>query len=370
MAALGFIDRGSLLGASWRFSRGDGSLIRSHLRFHQDGSIIDRPHANESMWRLEADSLLFLHETGQVTSTFDTVEITENKGRKLLGSYNFDQSIIHVLEEEIQPPTGRPWGTRPRVAVLVRTHLLNHKLLSLYNMLRSSPAFDTYILADETRGIIPLSRQDVISHTIEMCQDIGLAPEERGNYLWHFGDYPIYIAQRLLPQYDYYFQIEYDVQLTRNTPFYIEALINRIISHDNKPLDFFGVGLGIAGDAWGHAPMARNYFQDVYMTFFPFVGLSARAVNFLYEWRKREAKDRPDGVDYLHCEAFVGSALIADGSFHWAELNSIIPNSCRRATFRVGLPMLLGDEVLEDAELLHPVFDAAAYLQKHGLETA
>jgi len=96
------------------------------------------------------------------------------------------------------------------------------------------------------------------------------------------------------------------------------------------------------------------------------VVLSARALLFLYDLRRSEARRAPARADLMHCEAFVGSALLNSPDFRCVEINQLIPNTFRLETFRVGLPMLLGSQAHGmETELMHPVFEAEDYVVKH-----
>ncbi|WP_420977945.1 hypothetical protein, partial [Campylobacter coli] len=62
-------------------------------------------------------------------------------------------------------------------------------------------------------------------------------PSNHENALWLCGDYALYCGISAQPNYDYYFMIEYDVHFTRENPFLLEALINRLQSLDGQALD-------------------------------------------------------------------------------------------------------------------------------------
>ncbi len=54
----------------------------------------------------------------------------------------------------------------------------------------------------------------MIEHTVDQCRkELNLCRLDDRLYLWHFGDYPIYCAFSKIPEYDYYLQIEYDVDI-------------------------------------------------------------------------------------------------------------------------------------------------------------
>jgi hypothetical protein len=88
------------------------------------------------------------------------------------------------------------------------------------------------------------------------------------------GDFPFYCAQRRIPNYDYYFQIEFDVHFVRQNPLYLEGLISRLGGYDAVPYDFLGTLLSEAPDHWFWKANAAKVYPRVYEGLFAFVGLS------------------------------------------------------------------------------------------------
>jgi hypothetical protein len=269
---------------------------------------------------------------------------------------------MHTLSE-LSAGGGR---VLPRVAVLVRTHLVTDKLHDLLRILERGVGYDLFVCADESRGAMALAGRAVLSHSVSMCDEIGLMgslPDE--NVLWYCGDYAFYCAHHLIPDYDFYILIEYDVDLVRGNALGIEGLINRLKDEDGD-YDLLACRYGVPGEGWGWAETCRDYFNRVYSLLFPFVVLSNRAVRYLYDWRRHETKHPPASGRYAFCEALVPSALNAAGGFRCADLNDLMPGCYEPDTFRVGAPMLLGalPALNRRVEWVHPVFSENEYLER------
>lgn len=353
---------------TWKFGRADGSTILLTLRLLPGGRFSEHTHPNETSWRVKAGRLEFLDLTANITTRFETSVIGQDGAMELRGEYRGypKGQVIHTLIEKESPNNNALLGG-PRVAVLIRTHVVNAKLWDLLDSLSGSPIFDLYVLADETHGPLAVSGAAVVSHTVRMCSELGLYTDF-DNVLWKCGDYPIYCALSQLPDYDYYIQIEFDVQIVRKSPLYVERLIGRLRAHPDEQLDLVIPYLQLAGPQWMWASAAAKAYTSVYMGFFPFVVLSARAANYLLGERRKEALRILSGSDIIHCEAFCGTALLAAGHYKCIGLDALIPGSISTDTFSVQgqINFLLGAHVVRhpEVEMLHPVLDAKEFLSR------
>ncbi len=369
-----WISAEAVLQRIWRFSRGDGSVIARQIRLAANGRLIGYANPNETTWRWTDDGLEFLDAHGAVTTRFDEL-VQDAAGScsmqgRFLGTGAHD--VVHVLTE-----LPRPWRppNRPRIAVLVRTHLVTDKLLDLLETLKRGIGYDLFVCADETRGALPLHGEAVVAHSVAMCAEIGLLAPPDGVFLeplnrhperllWYFGDYAFYCAQYCIPDYEYYAMIEYDVEFVRGNSLALEGLLNRIADSPDGPWDLVAAHYGTRPPEWGWSATCEGIFDQVYGVLLPLVVLSKRAISYLYDWRRREAAHPPADGRFVFCEAFVPSALNAAGGFRCADLATLIPGSWDPQTFRVGAPMLLGalPSLKRGIEVVHPVFSEREFL--------
>jgi len=264
------------------------------------------------------------------------------------------------------PTTKQGLDTHPRVAVLVRTHLANKKLFHLLGILRQSPRYDLFVVADETNGALDVGEYRKLVHSTAACAAFGL-PSAHPRILWHCGDYPLYFAAAEIPDYDYYLMIEFDVDLVAQSPAFIETLIPRLAPHDLISEHF-----RLPEPGWPWFAAASAVYETVYTAgLFAFLALSRNAIEFLLLARRAEAKRGGKGETIIHCEAHTASALAAAG-FSCVSINDLIPGATDRRCFHdpdfdlKTSHYLLGQYQVSvpNVALVHPVYDLAEYLKK------
>ena len=364
----------SILGRSWSFGRGDGSVIAGNIRLLRDGTILGHKQRNESAWRVSEGALEFLDAAGNVTCRFDSQ--TEERGSlTLTGRFRPLADCVHVLKETRRLIKRGSANREPRVAMLVRTHLVNDKLFDLLDLLNQSRRYDLFVTADETRQTLDLRGYVKLTHAADFAQAFGL-PHSHGRILWHCGDFPLYFAAAERPDYDYYIMMEYDVDLVRKSPLFLEGLIARLADED-RAVDLVTVNLGRAYQGWSWATAALRTFPAVYTTgTFAFLVVSRRAVAHLLAARRREAVQGVAENDIMHCEAFCASALM-DGGFACTSVNALIENAVDRESFHPGSfdkahsSFLLNHYRLDDPriEMVHPVYALPAFLSREYHKT-
>jgi hypothetical protein len=172
-----------------------------------------------------------------------------------------------------------------RMAVLIRTHYVDGPLLALAERIKSGGAFDVYIVADETGGVLDCGGAPKISLTAETIAGLGLydgAPK----VLWRCGDYGYYAARQALPQYDGFWMIEPDVRLKSQTPCDILA---RFPGPDE--VDFLAGRLRPAETDWDWTMTMDPAEGPVWRCLFAVTRLSARAIDLLYQARRRASAE-------------------------------------------------------------------------------
>jgi hypothetical protein len=358
----------ALMGRRWQFCRGNGSVIARSIRLLRGGGIAPRLHSNEHAWRVHQGVLEFTNPQGAVSCRFDTV-IRDARGvMTLQGAFRWASGVQHVLKELGTFIRRGPPNSSPRVALLVRTHRVNEKLFDLLDLLNQSRRYDLFVTADETRGPLDVGGYTKLPHTVDTCRQFGLSTQHL-NILWHCGDYPLYFAAAEAPGYDYYAMIEYDVDLVRKSPLFLEGLIARL---PDSGAEFIAEGSNPAWSGWCWAEAARRTFPRVYTSgIFAFVIASRDALLHLLEARRQEALTGVVDNDIIHCEAFCVSSLMASG-YPCASINSIIDNAVHGSSYHPGIPDNLDGEFLLNhyrleqptVEIVHPVYDLRDYLPK------
>ncbi len=259
----------------------------------------------------------------------------------------------------------------PKVAVLVRTHVVSEKLFDLLHMLSTSRRYELFVAADETRGPLDTRGFAKLAHDAAMCARFGLV-DYHPNVMWHCGDYALYFSEALAPGYDYYIMIEYDVDFVRRSPEFLDRFITKLIAERDAPLGLVAARYDGAHPDWCWTAAAQRVYPQAYFTgIFAFMCVSQAALRFLKAERQREARNRTPVGDIIHCEAFCGTAAAA-GGFRNLAIESLLPGVISFDSFHnPGLdreqPFYALDyhRVADPAiEMVHPVFDFETYLGK------
>ena len=135
--------------------------------------------------------------------------------------------------------------------------------------------------------------------------------------MWYNSDYPFYIIKKYLPNYEYYWSIEYDVFCNGNSyePFFsiYENNEDDLISQDySSTVDNDPIWHWINGTEWIYTK------EEIHKAFFPVVRLSAKAIDFLYNRRIEhgrifeKAKEKSNHR-WIFCECFVATELYING---------------------------------------------------------
>ncbi len=346
-----FLDPYLLSGAVWSL-RGPRGEIEPWLRLEPDGTVTGG--AAGRFWEARDGAVRLLAQDRSVAMAFDAVGMA-GPGRLRLAGATVAAPEPRVL---VQLPADEFPLAQPRntTAVLIRTHMVNSKLFALWSALAHARNFDVFVNIDETRGRSWLEGPQVLRHTVEDCVAMGLWPERRPDYLWFFGDYPIYTAMRQLPGYDTFVQVEYDVHVTGESPVFLEALIDRLAALRDRRIAAVGIFVSDAAAGWPWADAARETFGFSRAAFFPFLVVTRPAAEFLQQLRRTEAAR---GKPPVHCEAFVPTALQA-GGLEMVDVNRLVANAVRPQSFNLApspLGLSFGMDGQGAVQMQHPVCD-------------
>jgi hypothetical protein len=363
------ISAAELANHSFRMLREDGTVAALSLLFLPDGRLFGSASLNETYWSVVGDALELLDAQRRVTSRFTVV--TRGKTGRRLESDSLNGARRHVLEElarPVQPDFSRRSGTGNPVAVMVRSHFINDRVLELLRHLdKGRRGFDLFLTFDETNGKPEAALPNLLPHSARRCSEIGLT-QKQDRLLWWCGDFPFYFALLDIPNYQFYVMVEYDVYLTDQDATLLNAFAETLVSEKQGRVDGVVTRLRRERPQQEHRLYASAFaqFAITYSSFFPFVALSKPAAHYLYAQRKLEALLRPEAA--VHCEAFLPSHLLAAG-FKCADLDSVLPGSYRMDLMIMsgrqhGMPRSMVEGFEGFARMLHPVYDDAEFLQR------
>ena len=250
-----------------------------------------------------------------------------------------------------------------KVAALMRSHLADSaKAADLAHKMAGVRDWDFHVLADETGGPASSYGHPKLSHNVAMCTSLGLQTQTPKCF-WYFGDYSLYCAHHLRPDYDFYLMFDYDIDLAPEAPDYLHRLGKELAGMDGR-VDLLGPTVGpIPGDR----PGRPHRFAHPYKAMFAVIGLSRRALVALYEGRLEEKKQAPVSEHGgVHCEYYVPSKLAELGGFTMLGLNDIVPGSVAKASFNstFARPFRYDTGAPVESQLIHPVVDTATFLRK------
>lgn len=91
-----------LTSRAWLFMHAEGDVIAPEVHLESSGRIAGVGHPNETRWRLEDGTLLFLHENGEPSTRFTEATVEDGHmifvGRLLLAPPG--ETVVHALREK------------------------------------------------------------------------------------------------------------------------------------------------------------------------------------------------------------------------------------------------------------------------------
>ncbi len=243
-----------------------------------------------------------------------------------------------------------------KAATVFRTHFWDGFAQRQFDrLLAVSGGTDVIVLVDETRGPVAVPHDRVVRVTEESLLAMGLPRAGEGNLLWFNGDYPLYALRRQCPDYDCYFQLEYDVVINRP----IASLIAEV---EAAAADYVGLTKGEAVQDWfwrdscaGVYPLDRLRHQLICVSLF-----SGAALDHLFERRLSQGRALAEGTQasWPFCEGFVPTELALAG-FVCHELSEFGDTSA----YDHWPPYLEADAgLLAGHAFVHPVLDQRRYV--------
>ncbi len=266
--------------------------------------------------------------------------------------------------------------------VIFCTHFINKTIINEFKKFMNIPNFDCVLvinnesLKSEPEYSMPYDNASIQKYVVNkefyglnipcllfdetLSKNIGLPNNYKntkgtsfGWTMWYNGDYRLYYAKKFFPDYDYYWQIEYDVFMNGSYEIFFDKYKN---DTTDLIIPMFRKETPHSGWGWNDN-IEWLYGKDaqIYASFFPVLRISNKALDFLYKRRLEIAEifnnmEMTEETHWIFCETFVPTELMLNG-FSCANLDE--PN--------VMLPMtefdLSTDRIFEkpDNMLYHPV---------------
>lgn len=188
------------------------------------------------------------------------------------------------------------------VVLALRTHFWDKYIEYIAQKLNGSTNIcDFVIVADETNSKFNCGYYNKISHTEDISNlNLEYLPEFN---LWYNGDYPLYVLMDTYKDADYFIMVENDVSINKNIDHIIEYV------YENKIDVIFHNFEDTTG--WGWEPTLRESFENTKKCFFPFLLVSRKVIEYLYNRRKSIIDNYKNGhiKAFPYCEGFIASSI-------------------------------------------------------------
>lgn len=210
-----------------------------------------------------------------------------------------------------QPPTPpHEFGhkRKPTFAVIFRTHFWDDFTTRQLERVRArTGSGQLFVLVDDTRGSIAgITNKDVFRLTDGEVLSAGYPEAGEGSVQWYSGDVPLYLFARAYPDFDYYVQLEYDVNLGVS----LEELVDRVGA---EAVDM--VALSTRGGSTWHwlSTMTDEYeAASVRNQLICFSVFSRQAIHKLEKARLAQADRFRSGAiqNWPYCEGYIATEAV------------------------------------------------------------
>lgn len=247
-----------------------------------------------------------------------------------------------------------PGSSVPAAAVIFRTHFWDAFVARQFDRLcRQVRHADIFVLVDETGGRVEgITHDRVVRLTEADVLATGLARRGEQNILWFNGDYPLYYFYSQHPEYEYYFQLEYDVVLNTD----VDRLIARMAADQ---ADFAGLTKGDPVEKWHWRNTCADSYQieDIRWMLICCCLFSRRAIARLYERRLEMSRTIRDDQAWPFCEAFIATEIKLAG-LKAVELSDYIDTSA----YDHWPPYVESDlPIMSRVDVIHPLLNQSRY---------
>ena len=262
-----------------------------------------------------------------------------------------------------------------KTLLILGTHFIDEAVISEYKKMRDTPNVDAILAIDNNAYKYAFQNriEDKIFYGVsvkcfffdsKLHDEMNLPyfsadSKEFGRVMWTNGDYRFYYVKKYFPNYEYYWQFDYDIFC--NAPTYEGFLKKFANNRADLIINHFRNETKDSDWCWTHGIDWVYKDAQIYGSFYPVVRLSASAVDFLYNRRlahKEIFHEDGNKNKWLNCELFTTTELMNNG-FSCENLDE--PNVKFQPNF------YLNDERIflnPDNKLYHPVKSARTEIDK------
>ena len=223
--------------------------------------------------------------------------------------------------------------------IFIKSHIMNHNIIEEYQKYLNIDNYDVIFALDNT--------EQRFSKKTEVIQELDFygtkvkcflfdenvhklfnlpnytedGDESFCKIMWYNADYPFYYVKHYFPDYDFYWQVEFDVFCSGDS---YKFFFDEYSSSEDLIACYIEK---LENNDWYWSKNADWCYKDVplYKSFYPIVRLSNRAIDFL---RKRKieigkiySQSHVKNKRWLHCELFTPTELI-NNNFTWRSIDN------------------------------------------------
>ena len=215
--------------------------------------------------------------------------------------------------------------------LFISTHKIKESVISEYNKLTASGNYDCLLLIDNTNLHLPfqsrICQKEFFGKKVncfifdnKLHEELNLPyitynklNSTFSEVMWYNADYRFYYIKNFLPNYDYYWQFDYDIFCNDKS---YEKFLNKFNKAENDLL-ITSFRQETKNSEWfwtNHIDWIYDDMVSIYGSFFPICRLKNKTIDFLYHRRLEQAeifkKSRDKDKRWLNCEIFVPTELM------------------------------------------------------------
>ncbi len=201
-----------------------------------------------------------------------------------------------------------------RDLIIVRTYKADAASLAAYDLYAGASGFDVVFCVDERAAVADMGARDKVVFDRARLQALGLYPHPDCG--WQCGDYFYHVARTDRPGYRHYWLIEPDVKIN------VANLGDFFSLFADNNADLLAPRLTYNDHTWSWTRQIVATGLPPWRCFYPVTRLSGRAIDHVFETRRRHALDPAiaNDKDWPNDEGITASAL-AEAGFVCRDLN-------------------------------------------------